>query len=82
MMDGKASKAVRSKIHNPEAHGINLAIWVQERAGPKSQGSSPKPEHPVNLSQVSAPDVRNYRIKTTPCVEKKDLFEPDRRTAP
>jgi hypothetical protein len=24
--------------------------------------------------------VRHYRIKTTPCVEKKDLLEPDYRT--
>jgi hypothetical protein len=33
MMDGKASKAVRSKIHSPEARGVNSAVWVQEREG-------------------------------------------------
>jgi hypothetical protein len=39
MMDGKASKAVRSKIHSPEARGVSSAVWVQGRAG-HSQGSS------------------------------------------
>jgi hypothetical protein len=58
LMDGKASKAVRSKIHSLEAHGVNSAIWVQERAGHEGQGSSPSLECPVNLSPVSAPDVR------------------------
>jgi hypothetical protein len=82
MMDGKAGKAVRSKIHSPEAHGVNLAVWVQERVGHKGQGSSPRLERPVNLSRVSAPDVRNCRIKTMACVEKKDLLEPDCRTVP
>jgi hypothetical protein len=75
MMDGKASKAVRSKIHSPYTHGVNSAVWVQERAGHESQGTSPGLEHPVNLSWVSASDVRNCREKTTPCVEKKDLLE-------
>jgi hypothetical protein len=79
MMDGKAGKAVRSKIHSPEAHGVNSAVWVWERAGHKGQGSSPGPEHPVNISRILARDVRNCRTKTTPCVEKKDLFEPDCR---
>jgi hypothetical protein len=50
MMDGKASKAVRSEIHSPEARGVNSAVWVCERAGHKGQGSSPGPESPVNLS--------------------------------
>jgi hypothetical protein len=59
MMDGKASKAVRSKIHSPEAHGVNSAVWVQERAGHKGQGTSPGPERPANLSRVSVPDVRS-----------------------
>jgi hypothetical protein len=75
LMDGKASKAVRSKIHSPEAHGVNPAVWVRERARHKRQGSSPKPKHPVNLSRVLAPDVRYCQIKTTPHVEKKDLLE-------
>jgi hypothetical protein len=79
MMDGKASKAVRSKIHSPEAHGVNSAVWVWERAGHEGQGISPGLEHPVNLSQVLAADVRHCRIKTTPRVEKKDLLEPDHR---
>jgi hypothetical protein len=70
-MDGKASKAVRSKIHSPEAHGVNSAVWVRERAGHEGQGSSPKPERPVNLSWVLAPDVRYCQIKTTPHVEKE-----------
>jgi hypothetical protein len=80
MMDGKAGKAVRSEIHSPEAGGVNSAVWVRERAGHRGQGSSPRPEHPVNLSWVSAPDVRYCRIKTTPHVEKKELLEPDHRT--
>jgi hypothetical protein len=75
MMDGKAGKAVRSKIYSPEACGVNSAIWVWERAGHKGQRSSPMPEHPVNLSQVLTPDVRNYRIMTMPCVKKKDLLQ-------
>jgi hypothetical protein len=58
MMDGKASKAVRSEIHSPEARGVNSAVWVWERAGHEGQRSSPRPEHPVNLSRVLAPDVR------------------------
>jgi hypothetical protein len=74
MVDGKASKAVRSEIHSLGAHGVNSAVWVQERAGHKGQGSSSRPEHPVNLSWVSAPDVRYCRIKTTPSVERKDLL--------
>jgi hypothetical protein len=59
MMGGKAGKAVRSVTNSPEARGVNSAVWVWERAGHEGQGSSPRPEHPVNLSQVSAPDVRN-----------------------
>jgi hypothetical protein len=74
MMDGKASKAVRSEIHSPEAHRVNSAVWVWERAGHKGQGTSPRLEHPVNLSQVSAPDVRYCQIKIMPRVEKKDLL--------
>jgi hypothetical protein len=58
IMDGKANKAVRSEIHSPEARGVNSAVWVQERAGHVGQGSSPRPEYPVNPSRVSAPDVR------------------------
>jgi hypothetical protein len=75
MIDGKAGKAVRSEIHSPEAHGVNSAVWVQERAGHEGQESSPRLEHPVNLSQVLAPDIRNRQIKTMPCVGKKDLLE-------
>jgi hypothetical protein len=74
MMDGKAGKAVRSEIHSPEARGANSAVWVRERAGHEGQGSSPRPEHPVNLSRVLAPDVRNCQIKTMPRVENKDLL--------
>jgi hypothetical protein len=59
---GKPARQLRSEIPSLEAHGVNLAVWVQERAGP------------INLSWVSAPDVRNCQIKTTPCVEKKDLL--------
>jgi hypothetical protein len=40
MMDRKAGKTVRSKIHSPEAHGVNSAVWVQERAGHEGQGTS------------------------------------------
>jgi hypothetical protein len=58
MTDGKAVKAVRPKIHIPGTREVNSAVWVQERAGHESQGSGPRPEHPSNLSQVSAPDVR------------------------
>jgi hypothetical protein len=58
MMDGKASKAVRSEIHSLEARGVSSAVWVWERAGHEGQGTSLGPEHPVNLSWVSAPDVR------------------------
>jgi hypothetical protein len=58
MMYGKAGKAVRSEIHSPEAHGVSSAVWVQERAGHKGQGSSPRPEYLSNLSWVSAPDIR------------------------
>jgi hypothetical protein len=54
MMDGKASKAVRSKFHSQEAHGVSSAVWDRERAGHEGQGTSPRPEHPVNLSWVSA----------------------------
>jgi hypothetical protein len=82
MMDGKASKAVRSEIHSPEAHGANSAVWVQKRAGHGGQGSRPRPEHLVNLSQVSAPGVKYCRIKTTPRVERKDLLDPDCMVAP
>jgi hypothetical protein len=71
MMDGKASKGVRSKIHSLETRGINSAFWVLERARHEGQGNSPRPERPVNLSQSSAPDVRNCRIRTTPGVKKK-----------
>jgi hypothetical protein len=74
MMDGKAGKAVRSEIHSPEACGVNSAVWVQERTGHEGQGTSPRPEHPVNLSCASAPDVRYCLIKTTPCVERKGLL--------
>jgi hypothetical protein len=74
MMDGKASKAVRPEIHSLEALGVNSAVWVWERAGHKGQGTSSRLEHPVNLSWVLAPDVRNCRIKTMPQVEKKDLL--------
>jgi hypothetical protein len=74
MMDGKAGKAVRSKVHSPEACGVNSAVWVRERAGHKSQGTSPRLEHPDNLSWVSAPDVRDCQIKTKPNVERKDLL--------
>jgi hypothetical protein len=59
---------------------IQQSGFVQERAGHKSQGISPRLEYPVNLSKVSAPDVRYCQIKTTPCVEKKDLLEPDCKT--
>jgi hypothetical protein len=79
MMDGKSIKAVSSEIHSPEAHGVNSEVWVWERAGHEGQGSSPRPEHPVNLSWVSAPDIRYCRIKIMPHVEKKDLLEPDHR---
>jgi hypothetical protein len=70
----KPGKAVRSKIHSQEARGFNSAVWVQERAEHKGQGTHPRPEHPVNLSQVSAPDVRYRRIKTMPYMERKDLL--------
>jgi hypothetical protein len=46
-MDGKAGKEVRSEIHSPGSHGVNSVVWVQERAGHKSQGSSPRPKHPI-----------------------------------
>jgi hypothetical protein len=71
MMDGKAGKAVRSEFHSPEAHGVNSVVWVQERAGHKGQGSSPRSKHPINLSWVSAPDVRYCQIKTMSHVERK-----------
>jgi hypothetical protein len=74
MMDGKADKAVRPKIHSLEACGVNSAAWVLERAGHEGQGTSPRLECPVNLSQVSAPDVRYYRIKTMPHVEREGLL--------
>jgi hypothetical protein len=74
MMDGKASKAVRSEIHSQEACGVNSAVWVWERAGHESQGTSRGLEHPDNLSQFSAPDVRYCWKKTTPCVESKGLL--------
>jgi hypothetical protein len=80
MMDGKAVKAVKSEIHSPEACGVNSAVWVRERAGHESQRTSPRPEHPVNLSWVLAPDVRYCRIKTMPRMENTDLLEPDCRT--
>jgi hypothetical protein len=79
MMDGKASKAAKSKIHIPEVHGVNSAVWVWERAGHEGQGNRPRLEHPVNPSRVSASDVRYYRIKTMPHVERKGLVEPDCR---
>jgi hypothetical protein len=75
MMDGKAGKALRSEIQSPEAREVNSAVWVRERARHEGQGSSPRPERPVNLSRVSAPDVRYCRIKTMPHVERKDLLE-------
>jgi hypothetical protein len=59
MMYGIDSKAVRSEIHSLEAHGVNSAVWVWDRAGHDSQGSSPRPEQPVNLSLVLAPNIRN-----------------------
>jgi hypothetical protein len=31
-------------------------------------------QHPTDLSEVSAPDVRYCQIKTMPCVERKDLL--------
>jgi hypothetical protein len=74
MMDGTAGKAVRSKIHSLEACVVISAVWVWERAGHEGQGSSPGPECPVNLSLVSAPDVRYCQIKTTPHVERKGLL--------
>jgi hypothetical protein len=70
----------KSEIHSLEAGGVNSAVWVRVRAGHGGQGSSPKLDHPVNLSWVSAPDVRYCRIKTTPHVEMKDLLETDHRT--
>jgi hypothetical protein len=70
----ESRKAVKSEIHCPEARGVNSAVWVQERAGHKSQGTSPGPEHPANLSWVLAPDVRYCQTKTTPRVERKDLL--------
>jgi hypothetical protein len=73
-MDGKAGKAVRSKIHSLEARGVSSAVWVGERAGHEGQGTSPRPEYPVNLSRVLAPDVRYCRIKTMPRVERKVLL--------
>jgi hypothetical protein len=79
MMDGKASKAVSSEIHSPEARGVNSAAWVWERPGHEGQGTSPRLERPVNLFRVSAPDVRYCQIKTMPRVEKKNLLEPDHR---
>jgi hypothetical protein len=77
MMDGRASKAVSSEIHSPEARGVNSAVWVRERAGHKGQGSSPRQEHPVNLSRVSASDVRNCRIKTDLATWGKERFITD-----
>jgi hypothetical protein len=74
MMDGETGKSERSEIHSAEACGVNSAVWFQERAGHEGQGTSPGPEHPVNLSQVLSPDVRYCRIKTIPHVEKKDLL--------
>jgi hypothetical protein len=71
MMDGEAGKAVRSEIHSPEACGVNSAVWVQERAGHEGQVTSPRPQCPVNLSRVLAPDVRYCQIKNTPRVERK-----------
>jgi hypothetical protein len=47
MMDGKASKAVRSEIHSLEACGVSSAVWVRERAEHEGQGSSPRLEHPL-----------------------------------
>jgi hypothetical protein len=80
MMDEKTGKAVRSEIHSLEARGVNSAVWDPEREGHEGQGSSSRPERPVYLSQVSAPDVRYCQIKTMPCEEKKDVLEPDLRT--
>jgi hypothetical protein len=57
-MDGKAGKVVKSEIHSLEAHGVHSAVWVWEKAGHEGQGNNPGPECAVNLSQVSAPDVR------------------------
>jgi hypothetical protein len=79
MMDGRAGKAVRSYIHSLESHGVKSAVWVWESTGHQGQGISPGPEHPVNLSRVSAPDVRYCQIKTMPRMEKKNLLEPDHR---
>jgi hypothetical protein len=75
MMNGNTGKAVKPEIHSPEARGVNSAIWVLERGGHESQGTSPRPESPVNLSWVLAPNVRNCQTKTTPRVERKDLLE-------
>jgi hypothetical protein len=71
--DGCKSRQGRSEIHIPEAHGVNSAVWVWERAGHEGQGSSPRPERPSNLSWVSAPNVRY--CKTMSHVERKDLLE-------
>jgi hypothetical protein len=73
--DGRETvKAVKYEIHSPEECGVNLAVWVWERTGFEGQGTSSREEHPVNLSQVLAPDVRYCQIKTTPCVERKELL--------
>jgi hypothetical protein len=53
-------------------HVGSIQQW--ERAEHKSQGTSPGQGHPVNLSQVLAPDIRNCRTETTARVEKKDLL--------
>jgi hypothetical protein len=65
-----------SKVQNPQSRGmgVNSAVWVLERTRHEGQGSSPRPERPVNLSLVLAPDVRNCQRKTKPRVEKKDLL--------
>jgi hypothetical protein len=62
MMDGKAGKAVRSKIHNPEAHGVSSAVWVQQSGFGRGQDTKAKGPAMAggscNLSWVSSPDVR------------------------
>jgi hypothetical protein len=74
-MGWESQQGSKIEIHSLESRGVNSAVWVWERAGHKGQGSSPRPEHPVNLSRVSVPDVRYCRIKTMPRVERKDLLE-------
>jgi hypothetical protein len=66
-----------SKVQNPQSRGTcgQFSTLGFERAGHEGQGSSPG----LDVSRVSAPDIRYCQIKTTPCVEKKDLLDPDHR---